>query len=59
MLSDIVTAVINGSDGCVFCYGHAQLGKCRRPDDGLSLGSLRRALPVSTTTVASFSFFFL
>jgi hypothetical protein len=28
VLSDIVTAVINGSDGCVFCFGHAQLGKC-------------------------------
>lgn len=27
VLSDIVTAVINGSDGCVFCFGHAQLGK--------------------------------
>lgn len=26
VLSDIVTAVINGSDGCVFCFGHAQLG---------------------------------
>lgn len=31
VLSDIVTAVINGSDGCVFCFGHAQLGKCSQP----------------------------
>ena len=27
VLGDIVTAVINGSDGCVFCFGHAKLGK--------------------------------
>lgn len=27
VLGDIVTAVINGSDGCVFCYGHAQVGE--------------------------------
>lgn len=27
MLGDIVTAVINGSDGCVLSFGHAKLGK--------------------------------
>lgn len=26
-LSDIIAAVINGSDGCLFCFGHANLGK--------------------------------
>merc|ERR550534_1051513 len=25
-LSDIIAAVINGNDGCLFCYGHASLG---------------------------------
>ena len=27
VLGDIVTAVINGSDGCVLSFGHARLGK--------------------------------
>ena len=26
-LTDIIAAVINGSDGCLFCFGHASLGK--------------------------------
>jgi len=26
-LSDIIAAVINGNDGCLFCFGHANLGK--------------------------------
>jgi len=26
-LTDIISAVINGSDGCLFCFGHASLGK--------------------------------
>ena len=28
-LTDIITAVLNGNDGCLFCYGHANLGKSR------------------------------
>jgi kinesin family protein 26 len=26
-LTDSVQSVVNGTDGCVFCYGHANLGK--------------------------------
>ena len=26
-LVDIIQAVVNGADGCLFCYGHARLGK--------------------------------
>jgi len=26
-LSDVITAVVNGNDGCLFCFGHANLGK--------------------------------
>ncbi|CAG9820272.1 unnamed protein product [Phaedon cochleariae] len=26
-LSDVIHAVINGTDGCLFCFGHAGLGK--------------------------------
>ena len=26
-LSDIITAVTSGNDGCLFCFGHANLGK--------------------------------
>ena len=26
-LSDILQSVVNGSDGCLFCYGHARLGE--------------------------------
>ena len=26
-LSDVIAAVINGNDGCLFCFGHANLGK--------------------------------
>ena len=26
-LSDIIASVVNGSDGCLFCFGHANLGK--------------------------------
>ena len=28
-LTDVVTSVMNGNDGCLFCYGHANLGKSR------------------------------
>ena len=27
-LTEIIQAVVNGADGCLFCYGHARLGKC-------------------------------
>ena len=26
-LVDIIQSVVNGSDGCLFCYGHARLGE--------------------------------
>ncbi|KAG1654122.1 Kinesin-like protein KIF26A [Nymphon striatum] len=26
-LTDIIQAVVNGADGCLFCYGHGELGK--------------------------------
>ncbi|XP_033104038.1 kinesin-like protein KIF26B isoform X3 [Anneissia japonica] len=26
-IGDIVQAVVNGADGCLFCYGHSRLGK--------------------------------
>ena len=29
-LVDILQSVVNGSDGCLFCYGHARLGKASR-----------------------------
>ena len=29
-LVDIIQAVVNGADGCLFCYGHARLGKYYR-----------------------------
>jgi hypothetical protein len=25
-LTDVIHAVINGTDGCLFCFGHARLG---------------------------------
>ena len=28
-LTDVIHAVINGTDGCLFCFGHARLGECR------------------------------
>jgi len=28
-LTDVIHAVINGTDGCLFCFGHAGLGKFR------------------------------
>jgi len=27
-LTDVIHAVINGTDGCLFCFGHARLGEC-------------------------------
>lgn len=26
-LVEIIQSVVNGADGCLFCYGHARLGK--------------------------------
>lgn len=28
-LTDVIHAVINGTDGCLFCFGHAGLGKLK------------------------------
>ncbi|XP_046664313.1 kinesin-like protein CG14535 isoform X2 [Homalodisca vitripennis] len=41
-LTDIIHAVINGSDGCLFCFGHAKLGKTQTmlgtPESASTLG---------------------
>ncbi|KAK2163259.1 hypothetical protein LSH36_83g06033 [Paralvinella palmiformis] len=34
-LVDIVQSVVNGADGCLFCYGHARLGEYRSTMDVL------------------------
>lgn len=28
-LTDVIHAVINGTDSCLFCFGHAGLGKSK------------------------------
>lgn len=28
-LTDVIASVVNGNDGCLFCFGHANLGKSR------------------------------
>ena len=46
-LTDIVAAVLNGNDGCLFCYGHANLGKSRS-----MLGSDEYATDVGLVPIA-------
>ncbi|XP_063822889.1 kinesin-like protein CG14535 [Ostrinia nubilalis] len=47
-LTDVIHAVINGTDGCLFCFGHAGLGKSYtmlgRPDATASLGAIPCAI---------------
>nr|XP_026484070.1 kinesin-like protein CG14535 isoform X1 [Vanessa tameamea] len=47
-LTDVIHAVINGTDGCLFCFGHAGLGKSYtmlgRPDSTASLGAIPCAI---------------
>ncbi|KAJ2942717.1 hypothetical protein O0L34_g2187 [Tuta absoluta] len=47
-LTDVIHAVINGTDGCLFCFGHAGLGKSYtmlgRPDQPTSLGAVPCAI---------------
>ncbi|XP_061729993.1 kinesin-like protein CG14535 isoform X3 [Cydia pomonella] len=47
-LTDVIHAVINGTDGCLFCFGHAGLGKSYtmlgRPDSAASLGAIPCAI---------------
>ncbi|XP_059051430.1 kinesin-like protein CG14535 [Achroia grisella] len=47
-LTDVIHAVINGTDGCLFCFGHAGLGKSYtmlgRPDSSASLGAIPCAI---------------
>ncbi|XP_026732577.1 kinesin-like protein CG14535 isoform X1 [Trichoplusia ni] len=47
-LTDVIHAVINGTDGCLFCFGHAGLGKSYtmlgRPDTPTSLGAIPCAI---------------
>lgn len=47
-LTDVIHAVINGTDGCLFCFGHAGLGKSYtmlgRPESTASLGVIPCAI---------------
>ncbi|XP_069691784.1 kinesin-like protein CG14535 isoform X3 [Periplaneta americana] len=47
-LTDVIHAVINGTDGCLFCFGHARLGKTYTmvgsPDAAGSLGVIPCAI---------------
>ncbi|XP_047019101.1 kinesin-like protein CG14535 isoform X1 [Helicoverpa zea] len=47
-LTDVIHAVINGTDGCLFCFGHAGLGKSYtmlgRPDSQAALGAIPCAI---------------
>ncbi|XP_032514914.1 kinesin-like protein CG14535 isoform X2 [Danaus plexippus] len=47
-LTDVIHAVINGTDGCLFCFGHAGLGKSYtmlgRPDSSSTLGAIPCAI---------------
>ncbi|GBP90148.1 Kinesin-like protein CG14535 [Eumeta japonica] len=47
-LTDVIHAVINGTDGCLFCFGHAGLGKTHtmlgRADSPAALGAIPCAI---------------
>ncbi|KAG9432605.1 hypothetical protein HZU67_05852 [Apis mellifera carnica] len=47
-LTDVIHAVINGTDGCLFCFGHAGLGKSHTmlgtPEAGHTLGAIPCAI---------------
>ncbi|XP_013142813.1 PREDICTED: kinesin-like protein CG14535 isoform X2 [Papilio polytes] len=47
-LTDVIHAVINGTDGCLFCFGHAGLGKSYtmlgRPEAAGTLGAIPCAI---------------
>ncbi|XP_074039347.1 kinesin-like protein CG14535 isoform X2 [Leptinotarsa decemlineata] len=47
-LTDVIHAVINGTDGCLFCFGHAGLGKSYTmlgtPDNANTLGIIPCAI---------------
>ncbi|XP_060531879.1 LOW QUALITY PROTEIN: kinesin-like protein CG14535 [Cylas formicarius] len=47
-LTDVIHAVINGTDGCLFCFGHAGLGKSYTmlgtPDSANTLGVIPCAI---------------
>ncbi|XP_017775720.1 PREDICTED: kinesin-like protein GA13060 isoform X2 [Nicrophorus vespilloides] len=47
-LTDVIHAVINGTDGCLFCFGHAGLGKSYTmlgsPESGNTLGIIPCAI---------------
>ncbi|KAK0175375.1 hypothetical protein PV327_009128 [Microctonus hyperodae] len=47
-LTDVIHAVINGTDGCLFCFGHAGLGKSHTmlgtPEAGHNLGAIPCAI---------------
>ncbi|XP_041988563.1 kinesin-like protein CG14535 isoform X2 [Aricia agestis] len=47
-LTDVIHAVINGTDGCLFCFGHAGLGKSYtmlgKPESSSTLGAIPCAI---------------
>ncbi|XP_063223022.1 kinesin-like protein KIF26B [Bacillus rossius redtenbacheri] len=44
-LTDVIHAVINGTDGCVFCFGHARLGKTHSMVGGADCAGSMGAMP--------------
>lgn len=39
-VAEVIQSVVNGADGCVFCFGHAKLGKWKLDLLWCSLGHL-------------------
>lgn len=35
-VAEVVQSVVNGADGCIFCFGQVKLGKIRQPLHGHS-----------------------
>ncbi|XP_044012628.1 kinesin-like protein CG14535 isoform X2 [Aphidius gifuensis] len=48
-LTDVIHAVINGTDGCLFCFGHAGLGKSHTMLGTLEAGHNLGAIPCAIT----------
>ena len=50
-LVDILQSVVNGSDGCLFCYGHARLGKISKTCIAVYIYMLSYVLPITCTAI--------
>ena len=48
-LTDIVSSVVNGNDGCLFCYGHANLGKSKSMLGSDECASQLGLIPIAIT----------